>query len=52
MWENAALTITVFLPLAGAGAISLIPKAQEEQAKTVALVVSLVGFLLCLGILG
>jgi len=52
MWENAALTITVFLPLTGAGVIAMIPKAREEQAKTVALLVSLAGFLLVLGILG
>jgi len=52
MWENAALTITVFLPLAGAGVISLIPKAREEQARTVALLVSVLAFALSLAILG
>ncbi len=51
MWENSALTITVFLPLVGAGVISLIPKAQEQQARTVALLVSVVAFALSLGIL-
>ncbi|MPZ87822.1 MAG: NADH-quinone oxidoreductase subunit M, partial [Nitriliruptorales bacterium] len=52
MWESTALTVTVFLPLVGAGIIALIPKAQEEQARPVALIVSLVGLLLSLAILG
>jgi len=52
MWENSALTITVFLPLAGAGLIALIPKAREESAKVVALLVSLAGFVMSLAILG
>jgi NADH-quinone oxidoreductase subunit M len=52
MWENTALSLTVFLPLAGAGLISLIPKAREDSAKTVALLVSLAGFVLSLAILG
>ncbi|MBA3621100.1 MAG: NADH-quinone oxidoreductase subunit M [Euzebyales bacterium] len=51
MLESLAISLTVFLPLAGAGAIALIPKASEDSAKSVALGVSLVGFLLSLGIL-
>jgi NADH-quinone oxidoreductase subunit M len=51
MWEQLAISITVFLPLVGAGIIALIPKAHEEQAKPVALIVSLVGFVLSLAIL-
>ncbi|MDP9405071.1 MAG: NADH-quinone oxidoreductase subunit M [Actinomycetota bacterium] len=45
------ISLTVFLPLLGAGAISMIPKAKEDLAKPVALWVSLVAFLLSLGIL-
>jgi hypothetical protein len=30
MWENLAITVTVFLPLVGAAIIALIPKASEE----------------------
>ncbi|MGH8884641.1 MAG: complex I subunit 4 family protein [Egibacteraceae bacterium] len=51
MWSDVAITVTVFLPLVGAGIITLIPKAREELSKPVALVISLVGFLLSLGIL-
>jgi len=51
MWESSALTITVFLPLVGAGLIAAIPKAREESAKTVALVVSLLAFVMSLAIL-
>jgi NADH-quinone oxidoreductase subunit M len=51
MWEQLAITVTVFLPLLGAGIIALIPKASEEAAKPVALIVSLVGFVLSLAIL-
>ena len=51
MWEASALTITVFLPLLGAALITLIPKAREELAKPVALVVSLVAFALSLAVL-
>ncbi len=52
MWENWALTITVFLPLAGAAAIMLIPKAQESSARPLALAVSGLAFALSLAILG
>ncbi len=48
MWEDWALTVTVFLPLAGAAVISLAP---ESQARTIALLTSLAGFVLSLGIL-
>ncbi|HVL98245.1 MAG TPA: NADH-quinone oxidoreductase subunit M [Egibacteraceae bacterium] len=51
MWENLAISVTVFLPLVGAGVILLIPKRSEESAKPVALLVSLVGFVLSLAIL-
>ena len=51
MWEQLAITVTVFLPLLGAGIIALIPKASEEAAKPVALIVSLIGFVLSLLIL-
>ncbi len=50
-WNDWAITITVFLPLLGAAVIALIPKAQEESAKTVALIVSLLGLVLSVGIL-
>jgi NADH-quinone oxidoreductase subunit M len=52
MWENWAITLTVFLPLVGAGVIALIPKAREDSARTAAVVVSGVAFALSLGILG
>jgi NADH-quinone oxidoreductase subunit M len=51
MWENWAISITVFLPLVGAGIIALIPKRNEEAAKPVALIVSIIAFALSLGIL-
>ncbi|MDQ3974163.1 MAG: NADH-quinone oxidoreductase subunit M [Actinomycetota bacterium] len=51
MWEKLAITATVFLPLAGAGIMALIPKAKEESAKAVAVVVSLAALLLSLAIL-
>jgi NADH-quinone oxidoreductase subunit M len=51
MWNDLAITITVFLPLLGAAIIALIPKASEEAAKPVALVTSILGFALSLGIL-
>jgi NADH-quinone oxidoreductase subunit M len=51
MWENSAITLTVFLPLVGAGLIALIPKAQEESAKTAAVLVSGAAFVLSLAIL-
>ena len=52
MWENWAISVTVFLPLIGAGIIMLIPKRSEDSAKPVALLVSLIGLVLSLGILG
>ena len=50
-WESSALTITVFLPLLGAGIISLIPREREESARPIALIVSAIGFALSLLIL-
>ena len=51
MLSDLAITVTVFLPLLGAGIITLIPKSREDAAKPVALVVSLIGFVLSLAIL-
>ncbi|HVM13456.1 MAG TPA: NADH-quinone oxidoreductase subunit M [Egibacteraceae bacterium] len=51
MWESLAISVTVFLPLAGAAIILLIPKRSEEAAKPVAVIVSLIGFALSLAIL-
>jgi len=51
MWSDLAITVTVFLPLLGAGLIVLVPKAKEDLAKPIALWVSAVGFLLSLAIL-
>ena len=51
MWQDVAISITVFLPLLGAGVIALIPKAREDSAKTVALIVSAVAFAISLAIL-
>ena len=51
MWESLALSVAVFLPLVGAGIIVLLPKASEEAAKPVALVVSGLAFLVSLAIL-
>ena len=51
MWQDVAISITVFLPLLGAGVIALIPKAREDSAKTVALIVSGVAFAISLAIL-
>ena len=51
MWENWALSLTVFLPLLGAGLITLIPKRSEEAAKPAALVISAAAFVLSLAIL-
>ena len=51
MWDDIALSATVFLPLVGAGLVQFVPKAREESAKTVALVVSIAGFALSLGVL-
>ncbi len=50
-WSDWAITLTLLTPLLGAIAIALIPKSQEENAKPVALVVSVIGFALSLGIL-
>ena len=52
MWENWAVSITVFLPLLGAGLLMLIPKRNEELAKPVALLISLAAFVFSLAILG
>jgi NADH-quinone oxidoreductase subunit M len=51
MWESLALSVAVFLPLVGAGMIMLVPKAKEDAARPIALGVSLVAFLVSLGIL-
>jgi NADH-quinone oxidoreductase subunit M len=51
MWEQLAISVTVFLPLVGAGVIVLIPRAQEELARPIAFIVSLAGLLLSLAIL-
>ncbi|MDP8969332.1 MAG: NADH-quinone oxidoreductase subunit M [Actinomycetota bacterium] len=51
MWEKLAISVTVFLPLIGAGIIALIPKAKEESAKAVAVAVSLAALVLSLAIL-
>lgn len=50
-WSDWAITLTLFTPLIGAIAIALIPSKSEESAKPVALVVSIIGFALSLGIL-
>ncbi len=50
-WSDWAITLTLFTPLLGALAIALIPKRSEHAALPVALVVSVLGFLLSLGIL-
>jgi NADH-quinone oxidoreductase subunit M len=51
MVESLALSVAVFLPLVGAGMIMLVPKAKEDAALPIALGVSLVAFLISLGIL-
>ena len=51
MLSDLAITVTVFLPLVGAGIITLIPKRSEDAAKPVALVTSVVAFLLSIAIL-
>ena len=51
MWSDSALTLTVATPLVGAALVMLVPAAREESAKVVALVVSIVGFALSLGVL-
>lgn len=50
--ERFLLTITVFLPLAGALAVLLIPKDQERLMKQVALAASALAFLVSLWLLG
>jgi NADH-quinone oxidoreductase subunit M len=50
-WANVAISVTVFLPLVGAGVIALLPRRNEEFAKPMALFVSAVGLLLSLAIL-
>jgi NADH-quinone oxidoreductase subunit M len=51
MLSKLAITITVFLPLLGAGIITLIPKRSENAAKPVALIISGLGFALSIAIL-
>ncbi|MDQ3937087.1 MAG: NADH-quinone oxidoreductase subunit M, partial [Chloroflexota bacterium] len=51
MLSNLAITVTVFLPLVGAGVITLIPKRAEEAAKPVALVTTAAAFALSVAIL-
>jgi NADH-quinone oxidoreductase subunit M len=51
MWENLAISVTVFLPLVGAAIIALIPKRSEEAAKGVAVLVTGLTLILSLAIL-
>src|SRR3712207_8259823 len=51
MLSDLAITITVFLPLLGAGIIALIPKRSENAARPVALIVSALGLVLSIAIL-
>jgi len=51
MWNDLALTVTVFLPLLGAGIIALVPKSKEDAAKPIALWVSALGLILSVAIL-
>jgi NADH-quinone oxidoreductase subunit M len=51
MLSKLAITITVFLPLLGAGVIALIPKRSEEAAKPVALVTTILAFAMSVAIL-
>ena len=51
MWSDLAITVTVFLPLLGAGIIALVPKSKEDLAKPIALWVSAVGLVLSVAIL-
>jgi NADH-quinone oxidoreductase subunit M len=39
-WENSAITVTTFLPLAGALAIVMIPKEQDRLIRGLAIVVT------------
>ena len=50
-FDDWALTLAVFLPLVGVVIIGLIPKANEELHKIVALVTALVTFAVGIGIL-
>ncbi len=50
-WEESAITLTVLLPLLGAVAVALVPKRNEDYAKTLALLISIGGFALSLAIL-
>jgi NADH-quinone oxidoreductase subunit M len=50
-FDELALTLAVFLPLVGVVIIGLIPKANEELHKIVALVTALVTFAVGIGIL-
>ncbi len=51
MLSKLVISLTVFMPLLGAGVIALIPKRSEEAAKPVALVTSIIGFVLSIAIL-
>jgi NADH-quinone oxidoreductase subunit M len=51
MLSKLAISLTVFMPLLGAAVITLIPKRSEEAAKPVALVTSIIGFVLSVAIL-
>ena len=51
MWSDLAITVTVFLPLLGAGIIVLVPKSKEDLAKPIALWVSAIGLVLSVAIL-
>ena len=50
-WQSSAITITVLVPLLGAVAVALVPKRNEDYARTLALLVSILGFGLSLAIL-
>ena len=51
-FDTWGLTLIVFLPLAGALLLGLVPKENERAAKTLALLVSLVAFALSLVVVG
>ena len=50
-FEDWALTLAVFIPLVGAVVMLLIPKAEEELIKAVAVVTSLATLVVGVGIL-
>jgi NADH-quinone oxidoreductase subunit M len=51
MWGSAVLSAAVFVPLLGAGAIALVPKAREQAARPIAVGVSGLAFALSLVVL-